>query len=172
MIGPEDVIMIGFQPEHALVFGVLLAIVGGGWIMLVLRLNPRLFLRNYPAAIRHAAPPATPGERRAGVALGVPLFALLIGIPFWSGFDLANGHPIAPGALFLDAFVVGMVANLVDLLIIDLLWLGLFPPRWAMIPGTEEVPYKPEYLKHLRGFAVGSVVAAIIAFVVSLVIPH
>lgn len=49
-IGLEDVAMTGFQPEHALLFGGLLAVLGGGWIMLVLRLNPRLFLRNYPAA--------------------------------------------------------------------------------------------------------------------------
>lgn len=85
---------------------------------------------------------------------------------------MANGHPVAPGALFLEAFVVGMVANLADLLIIDLLWLGLFPPRWAMNPGTEDVEYGTEYLEHLRGFAVGSVAAGIIALVVSFVVRH
>lgn len=138
----------------------------------MLWLNPRLFLRNYPAAIRNAAPPTTPDERRVGIALGVPLFALLIGIPFWSAYDLASAHPVGEGALFLDAFVVGMVANLVDLVILDILWLGLFPPCWAMIPGTQDVPYRPEYLKHVRGFAVGSIVAAIIAVAVSFAVPH
>lgn len=164
--------MTGFHLEHALAFGTLLAILGGGWIVLVLRINPRLFLRNYPQAVQKAAPPATPSERRAGLLFGLPLFALLIGIPFWSGFNLAAGHPVGPGALFLDAFVVGLVANVVDLVILDILWLGLLPPRWAIIPGTEDVPFRPEYSKHVRGFVVGSVVAAIIAFVVSFAVPH
>ena len=162
----------GFHLQHALAFGILLSLLGGSWIVIVLRINPRLFLRNYPTAIKDAAPPLTRQERVAGAILSVPLFALLIAIPLWSGFNLINGHSAGQGALFLDAFIVGMVFNAVDLLVIDILWLGLFPPRWVMIPGTEDVPYRPESAKHVRGFAVGSVVVVVIALTVSFVVPH
>ena len=163
--------MTGFHLEHALVYGLIVALLAGGWIMLALRINPRIFLRNYPKAIREAAPPVTPSERRLQAFLALPLFMLIIGFPFWSGLSLINSQPVGQGALFLDAFIVAMVFNVVDLLVLDILWLGLFPPRWAMIPGTETVAYRPEFARHIRGFVVGTVVATVIALVVSLVVP-
>jgi len=159
-----------FHLEHALFYGLVLSVLASGWVVIVLRINPRVFLRHYPKAIREAAPPLSRSERGLTAILGLPLFALLIGVPLWSGFNLTNGHAAGQAALFLDAFIIGMVFNVVDLVILDVLWLGMFPPRWAMIPGTEHVPYVPEYAKHVGGFIVGTVVAALIATLVSFIV--
>jgi hypothetical protein len=159
---------------HVVSFGSLLSAFAGGWIVLLLRINPRLFLRNYPKAIRAAVPPLTKSEKSRATLAALPLFACLIGVPVWSALNLAasRDYAVPQVGLFIDAFGVATVFNLVDLVLLDILWLGLFPPRWAMMPGAEGIPYQPEFAKHLRGFLVGTIIAAMIAGLASALIPH
>ncbi len=143
--------------------GLLLAVVGSAYVMALLRLNPRLFLKHFPPEIRAAAPPTTRGERRLGRVAGLPLGLLLVGWPIWSSLQLAARHPDAgPLALGLNAVAVFMAFNLVDFVVLDLFWIGWLKPSWAMIPGTEEVVFKPHWRYDLMGFGIGAVVAVVI----------
>ena len=146
--------------------GVILAVLASGWVMGSLRFNPRLFLRHYPKEIREAAPPLTAAERRTSKLIGLPFLFMLAGIPIWSVLSFVQQQP---GANFLDAafhgFGVSMVFNLVDLLLLDLIWLGALRPSWAMIPGTESVVFRLNVSDHLRGFVVGTVLAVIVGCV-------
>ncbi len=51
----------------------LYALLASIYLLLMLRLNPRLFLQDYPAVIQERVPPKTAQEKR---------LALLIGLPF------------------------------------------------------------------------------------------
>lgn len=154
--------MVGW--ELALRDGVILSVMASGLVMGTLRANPRLLLRHYPAELRAAVPPATRRERLIGVAVGLVLIGLLIAAPAWSTAEwrAASGESrFVP--LFLHAFIVGTVFNLTDWLLLDELWLGALRPRWAMLPGTDDVPFRYNHAQHARGFLVGSVFVALIA---------
>ena len=131
--------------------------------------KPALFLRHYPQEIRAAAPPTTARERALGKLAALPLFTMLTGVPYGSAAALAQRHTgsISVTALFIDAFAVGMVFNLVDWLALDILLLGLKKPKWAAIPGTEQVAFRFNHRQHFRGFLVGTAVAAGIALLVT-----
>ena len=141
----------------------ILAVAASVWVMGSLAYNPRLFLRHYPKEIREAATPLTPPERKTSKLVGLPFLALLIGVPIWSTLTFANAHP---GASFVDqaahGFGVSMVFNLVDFLVLDLLWLGVLRPKWAMIPNTEHVMFRFNTADHVRGFVVGTGVAVVV----------
>ncbi|SUS03306.1 conserved membrane hypothetical protein [uncultured Defluviicoccus sp.] len=146
--------------------GAILAVLASVWVMGSLRYNPRLFLRHYPKEIREAAAPLTHAERKASKLVGLPFLALLIGLPIWSTLSFASAHP---DALFADqvvhGFGVSMVFNLVDFVVLDLLWLGVLRPRWAMIPNTEHVTFRFNTADHVRGFVVGTVVALVVGLI-------
>jgi len=143
--------------------GAILAVAASAWVMSSLRYNPRLFLRHYPKEIREAAQPLTLTERRTSKLIGLPFLLMLVGIPIWSVLSFVSEHPSANflGAAF-HGFGVSMVFNLVDLILLDLGWLGVLRPSWAMIPGTELIVFRFNVSDHLRGFAVGAVLAVIV----------
>lgn len=143
--------------------GAILAVAASAWVMGSLRYNPRLFLRHYPKEIREAAQPLSVPERRTSKLIGLPFLVMLVGVPIWSVLSFANEHP---GANFPDAafhgFGVSMVFNVVDLVLLDLIWLGVLRPSWAMIPGTESMVFRFNLSDHLRGFVIGTVLALIV----------
>lgn len=159
---------------HAIVNGLLISAVAGGYIVALLRLQPRLFLRNYPPEVRAVVPPLTPKERGAAVLASIPLLAVVVLGPIWSAFDLAArwGSSTTHSAIFWDAFVVGMTFNVVDFVVLDILWLGLNPPRFAQLPGSEAVRPQLHLWPHLRGFAVATFVLLLVSAVATLLVPH
>lgn len=149
--------------------GAILSVLASACVMAVMRVNPRLFLRYYPQAIREAAPPISKQERIVSRVVGAPYLALLIGLPVWSTMTFMQHHP---GANYLSAsvhgFGVAMAFNIIDFLIIDLLWFARFRPRWATIPGTEHVPFNFNTADHLRGFALGTIISLLVALLAAL----
>lgn len=150
--------------------GALLSILASAFVMSTMRFNPRLFLRYYPKVIREAAAPTSRQERIISRIVGVPYLALLIGLPIWSVVTFTHHHP---NANYLSAathgFNVAMAFNIVDLLIIDLLWFGQFRPKWATIPGTEHIEFHFNTTDHLRGFGVGTILSVLVGLVAPLV---
>lgn len=141
-----------------------LALAASALVMGTLRANPRLLLRNYPAELRRAVPPQTPRERALATLIGVVLIGMLVAWPAVSVVAAQRSElPFGFGPAFAHAFVVGTVFNLVDWILLDELWLGRLRPRWAMPPGTEDVAFRFDHIRHLRGFVAGSVLAALIA---------
>ena len=116
--------------------GALLSVVVSTYLLVLLRFNPRLFLRHYPKEIREVVPPKSEKERRMSIFLG-----LLIGVPFASALLWRTATLGSPSfwELFAYAFGVLFIFNLVDLLILDWLIVCWFEPRWVTLPGTGHI---------------------------------
>ncbi len=150
-----------FELGDALRDGAILALAASALLVGVLRVNSRLFMRHFPDALRKRTAPLSPGEIRAGRAVGVVLLLLLVAGPLVSA---ALPGPRPAGAVFLHAFVVGMVFNLVDWLVIDELLIGVMRPRWALPPGATQADFLPfDHARHARGFLTGTVLCAVSA---------
>lgn len=146
---------------YALRDGAILALAASAVVMGSLRLNPRLFMRHFPEPLKARLPPLAPDELKVGRIVGAVLMALLLGGPLVSAL-LAPPQPFPQ--LFLHAFTVGMVFNLVDWLVLDELVLGVLKPHWAVPPGATLADFLPfEHGRHFRGFLTGTVLCAVAA---------
>jgi hypothetical protein len=143
--------------------GALLSVVASTYLLVLLRFNPRIFLKHFPKEIRKIVPPKSEKERRISILLGVPLGLLFIGSTFASAL---LWRASAQGSrsfweLFAHVFGLFFLFNLVDLLILDWLIVCRFTPSWLIIPGTEHIMMPKEYLYHFKGFLMGTVVSVI-----------
>ena len=148
--------------------GAILSILASAFIVAVMRLEPRIFLRHYPAEIKAAAEPLSARGRVIGRLISLPFLALLAAVPWLSAGAYVAAHPSAEfSAVAVHAFGVAMVFNLVDWLVLDELWLGALRPRWAMPRGAEEVTFRFNHLHHARGFLVGTILSAVLALTIA-----
>jgi hypothetical protein len=153
--------------------GALLSVVASAYLLVLLRFNPRMFLRHFPKEIREIVPPRSQKERRMSILLGVPLGLLFIGSTFASALlwrASAQGS-LSFWELFAHVFGLFFLFNLVDLLILDWLIVCKFTPRWLIIPGTEHIVMPKEYLYHFKGFLLGIVVSVIGGLAVAALLP-
>jgi uncharacterized repeat protein (TIGR03806 family) len=152
-----------------LTHGGALAMAASVLIMGSLRYNPRLFLRHFPEKVRTAQAPLSAREKATGRVIGLLLIALFAAAPIWSTLEFSRTRAADPISLWTHAFLVGMIANLVDWLVLDEAWLGLGRPRWALPNGVEPADLLPfDHMKHFRGFLVGTILFAIVAFIAML----
>jgi len=120
--------------------------------------NPRLFLQDYPAEIQAKVPPKTQREKRLSLVVGIPFMVLLLAMPFISTLTLKGQHggAIEFLPLFLHAFGVIFIFNLVDLLLLDWLIFCYFTPSFFVIPGTEGMAAYQDYGYHFRASLIGT----------------
>ena len=138
--------------------GVLFSLAGSTYLLVLLRFNPRIFLRHYPKEVQAIVPPKSEKERRMSILHGLLIAAPFASALFWRTATLGS-HSF--WELFAYAFGVLFIFNLVDLLILDWLIVCWVKPRWVILPGTEHIVFPKQYLHHLKGFLMGTVGLAI-----------
>jgi len=156
--------------------GAIVSLVASAFLIVTLRINPRLWLQDYSQDIQDQVPPKTDRESRLSLILGLPFLLLLFAAPLIStvGLNRQYGGALSFLALTIHAFGVGLMFNLVDWLLIDGLLFCVITPSFIVIPGTEGADgYTTQnYGHHVRGFVIGTGVSLagglVIAAVVSL----
>jgi hypothetical protein len=154
--------------------GGVLALVSCIYFPLVLRLNPRFARADLPKDIQEAVPPLTKKETRTAAVFFALILMILLAIPLVSTVGLRKKveGSISFFWLFINAYGVLLIANIGELVLVDLLLLCTITPKWMVIPGTEGMAGYKDYgyqiRAHLRGAAFMALVASLIAGVVSL----
>ena len=157
---------------HILLDGALLSVLASITILGILRLNPRLFLQDYPDEIQEHVPPKTDQEKRLSLLVGIPFLLLLFAVPFFSTVNL-DRQGATFFQLFINAFGVAFIFNLVDLLLLDWLIFCTVTPKFLIIPGTDGFKSYKDYGFHFRAsligtfisIAAGLVIAGIVVFI-------
>lgn len=153
-----------------LLHGGVLAAAASAFALGLLRYNPRLFLKHFPEKVRAAQPPLSRSETMAGVLLGAPFMLLLAGGPIASTLIFGAARAADPISLWAHAFIVGMMMNLADWLVVDELWLGVGKPRWALPSGVQRADVTPfEHGRHFADFLKGVIFFAVVAGLASLI---
>lgn len=151
---------------NILTFGSALSLVLSILILAVIRANPRLMLQDYPKDIQAAVPPKTPTEQRQTRYVGMALLLLVIAFTLAAALS-AKAARYGFSGIFLSAFGVSFLFNLVDWLILDWLIFCTFTPAFAVIPGTEGMAGYKNYAMHFRGFLTGTVFSAAAGLVIA-----
>jgi hypothetical protein len=144
--------------------GAVLSLVASAYLLVLLRFNPRIFLKHFPKEVREAVPPKSPKEQRTSAVLGLLLALPLMSALLWRAATLGT-HSF--WAIFAYAFGVLFLFNLVDLLILDWLIVCFLEPPWVILPGTEHLVLPKQYLHHFKGFLIGTVGLSLVALVIA-----
>jgi hypothetical protein len=138
---------------HILSHGVLYFVVVIGYLFLMMiGTSPRIWgYADYPEAVRKKVPPQTKTERIAAAALGLPWMAFTFAFPVYSVFTLKAGlgGGIPFGTAFLNGFVLILLANFGDVVLLDWLIVSRITPAFVIIPGSDENDYK-DFSHHFR----------------------
>lgn len=151
--------------------GSTMCLLAGGYLLLLLRVWPRGFLRRFPDEVRAAVPPLSPRERILGTLISLPLLLMLLGFPAATAWAFRSGYGfegfMAP---FFGAYAVWMLFNLFDWLVLDELLLGVLRPGWLVLKGAEHVPLRFDRVGHAVSFLRGSVGGAVVCAVIALAV--
>lgn len=148
--------------------GAILSVLASLILIAALRFNPRLFLQDYPAEIQRKVPAQTEKEKRQGLFFGIPFLILLVAVPFISTLTLKRNDPqdVSLLQLFVNAFSVAFIFNLVDLLLLDWLMFCIITPRFIVVPGTEGAKGYKDYAYHFRAFIKGTLLSVAAGLVI------
>ena len=156
--------MSGLSFVRILGDGLLLSLGMGVLIFGSLYYNPRLWLQDYPPAVRAKVPPITPDEKRIQRILLAIFLVLMIGVPYLSARQYRLETGVAEFVpLYIHAFLVAMCYNTFDAVVIDLLALAWLKPDYALLPGTTWADLAIGPRGHLVNFLKGVVLCAVLA---------
>lgn len=152
---------------HALLWGLGLSAYLTAAFLGLLRLNPEMWLGDYPPEIQKRFGPMSEKANKQRFLLGVPVLAVALAIVVLGTIDFVRAAPSAAGffEVGLHTFVFLMVFNVVDLVLIDWLIVVWMRPEWVVLPGTEGMEGYGDYGFHFRAFTKGTVGIAVIALV-------
>ncbi len=122
--------------ERILIDGALLSVVMSILVLVSLIVSPRIWLGDYPEAIRKLAPPLNAEEKRIRALFMLPFLLAFIMIPFFStrAFVDSLGSEATFLSAFLHTFALLNIFNLFDAVVLDWLFIGLMHPKFALIP--------------------------------------
>ncbi len=153
---------------HGLIFGAGLSVVMGVIFLGIAYVNPEIWLNDYPPDIRERFGPMSEKAKRQRTLAGIPVFLLLFGTIALSAFRLTRiGGDEAFFAVFFGTFIVLLVFNLVDLLLLDWLVFTTLKPGFVVLPGTEGARGYSDYGFHFRAFLKGVAGAIVVSLIVA-----
>jgi hypothetical protein len=155
--------------QHILRDGAILSLLATVFILITIRINPRLWLGDYPKPIQEQVPPQSEREKQLSRWIGIPFLILLLGVPLVSTWRLQSlsQEPVPFISLFLTAAGVAYCFNLVDWLLIDWLVFCSLTPDFIVIPGTKGHHAYKDYGFHFRGFLTGTLFSAIAGLILA-----
>lgn len=152
-----------------LLYGLVLSLVLSVVLLVMGLVNPRLMLQDYPKDIQAVVPPKTAAEKRQTLYWALPFWLFFLGCPTIAALTVKAAH----GSfleIFLTAFGVSWLANLVDWLILDWLVFCTITPPFVVLPGTRGMAGYKNYGIHFRGFLIGTVIAAVVGLLIATVL--
>lgn len=164
--------MAGLVVTRILIDGAILTALLSAALVLMLVLNPRLALSDYPEDVQAAVPPRTRRELVLGVALSVPMLIVAVGIPLYSAWLVRaqGGGDLTYGTAF--AIILGeyMLFNVFDLIVLDFGMFYLWTPKFLVLPGTDGMPGYKDWRPHLKAqLTTGSLIVVVVSAVLALV---
>jgi hypothetical protein len=157
-----------FPITQALINSAVLSIIFSVLVIVSLRWNPRLWIQDFPDALRATQAPLTLTENRQRTIFASLLLGSVIGtIILLNGLvrgqmGAAFTFPIA----YAHTWIMLQIMNLVDAVLIDWVYIVKIQPKHLILPGTEHVMYVLEDKRwHFANFLKGVVICSILALV-------
>ena len=153
-----------------LVHSLAYAAIFSAYALVTLHFAPRLWLRHFPANERERQPPRSRRERMGLLCHAIVFLAgIMLSLPVLSAWWVF-GTGADPDAVFHHVATLGIVAALVDWLVLDWLLIRCLQPAWIIPIGTDAGSWRNtrDIVKDALGFfPIGTGVAWVWAYAVS-----
>jgi len=157
--------MISLSVGRIVTDGALYSAVLGVAILGSLAWNPRLWIQDFPKALREKLPPLNRTEKRQRALFGIVFMAVTFGLPLWLAgrLEVQYGGAVPFADLYVYMLGILLLFNLFDAVVIDLLVITIMRPGFVRVPGAEAATdaalRDPRY--HLTAFLKGIVFCAV-----------
>jgi hypothetical protein len=153
--------------ERALVEGLGFSLLMSLIILVTLVINPRLWLQDYPEAIKILAAPLSESEKQMRRWVTGPVLLAALLVPYLSANAAAQQTGASFWSVLLHTLVVVQLFNLVDAVVIDGLILALLQPKFALIREAWGHPALRDTHKLVGDFFKGVVICSLLALVIA-----
>lgn len=135
--------------------GFIMSAIVSPMLLLILYINPRIALSDYPDDVKTAVPPRTKKELIQGIVFSIPFLIATVGIPLYSSWLVKQ--QIGDSLTYWLAFVIILgellIFSLFDLFVLDILIFCTWTPEFVVIPGTEGMACYKDYGRHIKDHA-------------------
>jgi len=149
-----------------LLYGLVLTVLLLAMLLAIGLVNPRIMLQDYPKDIQAAVPPKTTAEKRQMLYWLGPLLVVALGCPTLAALSVKAASTTFL-ELFLVAFGVIFLFNLIDWLILDWLIFCTLTPKFVVLPGTEGMAGYKNYWMHFHGFLIGTAISGAVGLIIA-----
>jgi hypothetical protein len=158
--------------QHSLIYGVILSVIMSLSCLVLMLVKPEMWVDDYPPDIQEKFGPMSVQARQLKRMAGPAIILLFLGTVVWAMVQWTNTHaePLTFMESFLSGFVIFMIFNLFDWLILDWLLFVTIQPRLIILQGTEGMAGYKDYAFHFYGFLKGIAISAVMSLIVAVVV--
>ena len=155
--------------QHAVFWGLIFSAVFFVFVVVVLKINPEIMIKDYPPDIRAKYGAISERGRKQRILFGSISLLVMVAViaAACRGLHALTAGDVSFRIAFVHAAVMLTVFNVIDWLIIDWLVFVRFQPKFAVLPGTEGMAGYRDYFFHFRGFLIGIPITLVGAAVVA-----
>ena len=148
--------------------GMIYALVLSIYLMAIMKLNPRLLLQDYPEKVKKIVKPKSKSEKKQSIIVGIPFLLLMFLGPLVINVVNYNLHgTLNFWQIYGLTFLILMIFNIVDLIVLDLLIFSWITPNFIRIKGADEKELYEGNKMHFKGFGIGSIFALVSSFAIA-----
>jgi hypothetical protein len=153
--------------QTGFIYGIVFSLLFSALLLVMVKINPEMMLNDYPPDIKARYGPVSEKTKQQRKPFVILLLLILFGVPLLSILRLDQMIAGVPSFLevFIDIFVLFLVFNILDLLILDWLIFCTITPKFIVLPGTEGMAGYKDYGFHFRGFLKGTIICLVSALV-------
>ncbi len=139
------------------------------YVYVIVTKYPWQMLHEYPKDIQKAStlPKPTTEQKKNAKLFGAIGSLVIFGALITFGLIRFAGSRESYWKALLYIFIIAMIWNIADLLIMDWLIICRITPKWVVIPGTEGCSGYKDYFFHFKGFLLGCIYTAIMSLLIS-----
>lgn len=142
----------------------------GLWMIMVsisVRVFPFTIEHDYPKDVREVAniPKPSKKHKMQGLIFASVNFIILFSLLVAFAILAYKGQELSFWKIFVHLWIICMTWNIVDLVIVDWLFICLLSCRYFVLPKTENCKGNKNYKFHFIGFLKGFVVMSIVAII-------
>lgn len=153
----------------ALIEGLIWSVLWIIYVYVFVTKYPWEMMHDYPEDIQKAStlPEPTVKQKRSSKIFGLIGSIVIFGTLIAFGLIQYHGNNPSYLVLLLFTFIIGMVWNTADLLVMDWLIICKITPKWVVIQGTEGCKGYHDYFYHFKGFLIGCIYTLVMSLVIS-----
>ena len=140
------------------------------WVIMVsisVRIFPFTIEHDYPKDVREIANIQKPSKKhkKLGIIFAATSFIIIFGLLIVFAILEYRGQELSFRKIFIHLWIICMTWNIVDLGIIDWLFICLLSFKYFVLPKTENYNGNKNYKFHFIGFLKGCVMMSIVALI-------